>query len=257
MKEEVEQEMQQHLSNSNNHVTQSSYNEQDHSDGLQPKLPFDEMFNQVSSVMLNEQHADALKEIEALRQDNADLESEKNILVDERKGFINQLQELEDTLAQVSVLKDKLISQRDEEIIRLVKESEEAQSDLKSLEQSYDQAHKRYNKLRDTIEHYQQNEHVYVQEMQRARHKIQEEEKMYQTLKAHTEERFREAERQSQEAEKLARGAIMKLEMEKKKLLMANEALQLSYDQKVKENQEMNELCESLISKLAERDSIN
>ena len=32
----------------------------------------------------------------------------------------------------------------------------QAQSDIKSLEQSFDQAHKRYNKLRDTIEHYKQ-----------------------------------------------------------------------------------------------------
>ena len=41
------------------------------------------------------------------------------------------------------------------------------------------------------------------------------------------------AERQSQEAEKLARGAIMKLEMAQKKLLMANESLQASFEQKV------------------------
>ena len=39
--------------------------------------------------------------------------------------FSRQLEDLEDALGQASVLKDKQLSQRDHEILRLVKESEE------------------------------------------------------------------------------------------------------------------------------------
>jgi len=202
------------------------------------------------------------KEFECLRDENKRMKEELTQSQEELTKRREEdaiitvvLHDLEDAFSQLCVIKDKAMDDLQKDINRLSLENEEYQNDLQSLEQSFDQALKRYNKARDSINLYKNNETVLRQELQKAHQQIVEEQKMYDTLKQYTEERFSEAEQQAQEKERTLKGNITRLEMECKRLKMANDALQLSYERKVKDNKEMNELCENLISKLAERES--
>merc|ERR1712226_469579 len=202
------------------------------------------------------------KEFECLRDENKRMKEEFTNSQEELTKRREEdaiitvvLHDLEDAFSQLCVIKDKAMDDLQKDINRLSLENEEYQNDLQSLEQSFDQALKRYNKARDSINLYKNNETVLRQELQKAHQQIVEEQKMYDTLKQYTEERFSEAEQQAQEKERTLKGNITRLEMECKRLKMANDALQLSYERKVKDNKEMNELCENLISKLAERES--
>ncbi|XP_071947046.1 uncharacterized protein [Antedon mediterranea] len=132
----------------------------------------------------------------------------------------------------------------------LQREKEQALDDLASVENAFSDLHKRYEKLRNTIEGYKKNEEILKKCVSDYQTKVKKQENRYQTLKSHAEEKIEKANAEIDKVKKSYIAEITGLQAGMKREQMKSASQEKTIEQKTKENTELTNICDELIAKM-------
>ncbi|XP_022091714.1 transforming acidic coiled-coil-containing protein 3-like isoform X5 [Acanthaster planci] len=139
-----------------------------------------------------------------------------------------------------------------ESVASILKEKEQALEDLASVENAFSDLHRRYEKLKQTVESYKKNEEVLKKCVSDYQAKLKKQEQRYQTLKTHAEEKIEKANNQIDMVKKSYEGELSALQAAVKREIMKVESMEKTIEQKTKENAELTSICDELIVKIAD-----
>ncbi|XP_042316406.1 transforming acidic coiled-coil-containing protein 3 isoform X2 [Sceloporus undulatus] len=185
------------------------------------------------------------KQIEALewkmKHDKIYIESkEMGKIVAEFEGTITQV--MEESQIQKELAK--------QELQKVLDEKQQAISDLSSMEKSFSELFKRFEKQKEAIEGFQRNEEALKKCVEDYLARIKKEEQRYQALKAHAEEKLCQANEEIAQVRSKAQTEVVALQATLRKEQMRIQSLERSIEQKTKENDELTKICDDLISKM-------
>ncbi|KAH0624413.1 hypothetical protein JD844_031823 [Phrynosoma platyrhinos] len=152
--------------------------------------------------------------------------------------------EFEGTITQVMEESQSQKELAKKELQKVLDEKQQAISDLSSMEKSFSELFKRFEKQKEAIEGFQRK----CVEDYLAR--IKKEEQRYQALKAHAEEKLCQANEEIAQVRSKAKTEVVALQATLRKEQMRIQSLERSIEQKAKENDELTKICDDLISKM-------
>ncbi|KAK2490161.1 hypothetical protein MC885_013438 [Smutsia gigantea] len=143
------------------------------------------------------------------------------------------------------------------EMQKVLKEKDQLATDLSSMEKSFSDLFKRFEKQREAIEGYRvvggqaaQNEESLKKCVQDYIVRIEKEGQRYQALKAHAEEKLRLANEEIAQVRSKAQAEALAFQASLRKEQMRIHSLETAVEQKTKENDELTRICDDLISKM-------
>ncbi|XP_023363467.1 transforming acidic coiled-coil-containing protein 3 [Otolemur garnettii] len=136
------------------------------------------------------------------------------------------------------------------EIQKVLKEKEQLIADLNSMEKSFSDLFKRFEKQKEVIEGYRKNEESLKRCVEEYLVKIDKEGQRYQALKAQAEEKLKLANEEIAQVRSKAKAEALALQASLRKEQMRSHSLEKMVEQKTKENDELTRICDDLISKM-------
>ncbi|XP_037386420.1 transforming acidic coiled-coil-containing protein 3 [Talpa occidentalis] len=136
------------------------------------------------------------------------------------------------------------------EIQKVLKEKEQLAADLSSMEKSFSELFKRFEKQKEAIEGYRTNEASLKKCVEDSIARIQEEGQRYRALKAHAEEKLRLANEEIAQVRSKAHAEASAFQASLRREQMRVHSLEKTVEQKTKENEELTRICDDLISKM-------
>ncbi|XP_066575817.1 transforming acidic coiled-coil-containing protein 3 isoform X2 [Amia ocellicauda] len=193
----------------------------------------------------------------AIEQVHLKVQEKENIIADMQEKYeklrmdYNEVEKVvsgfEATAAQIMDQSQKQQDAAKLEIQKVMQEKQQVIMDLNSVEKSFSDLFKRFEKQKEVLEGYKKNEETLKKCAQDYLARIKKEEQRYQTLKAHAEEKMKLANEEiAQVRSKLkSEGASFHAQLCRQQLKI--QALEKNLEQKVKENEELTKLCDELI----------
>ncbi|XP_076794410.1 transforming acidic coiled-coil-containing protein 3 isoform X2 [Arvicanthis niloticus] len=178
-----------------------------------------------------------------LKSENADLTTkylEMGKIVDGFEKIVYK--SMEEAEKQKELAEDK--------IQKVLKERDQLYADLNSMEKSFSDLFKRFEKQKEVIEGYQKNEDSLKKCVEEYIVKIGEKDQRYQALKAHAEEKIRLANEEIAQVRSKAQAEALAFQASLRKAQMQIHSLEKTVEQKTKENDELTRICDDLISKM-------
>ncbi|XP_041133856.1 transforming acidic coiled-coil-containing protein 3 [Polyodon spathula] len=183
---------------------------------------------------------------------------EKEKVIDEWQDKYNKLRtdytimetivaEFETTIAQIVDDGQKQKEAAKAEIQKVSEEKQQVLLDLSSMETSFSDLFKRFDKQKEAIEGYRKNEETLKRCAQDYLARIKKEEQRYQTLKAHAEEKIGLANEEIAQVRTKSKAETAALQATLRREQMKIQSLERSLEQKAKENEELTKLCDELI----------
>ncbi|XP_066892942.1 transforming acidic coiled-coil-containing protein 3 isoform X2 [Kogia breviceps] len=136
------------------------------------------------------------------------------------------------------------------EIQKVLREKDQLTSDLHSMEKSFSDLFKRFEKQKDVIEGYRTNEESLKKCVEDYIGRIEKEGQRYQALKAHAEEKLQLANEEITQVRSKAQAEALALQAVLRKEQMRVHSLEKVVEQKARENDELTRICDDLISKM-------
>ncbi|XP_004847485.1 transforming acidic coiled-coil-containing protein 3 isoform X1 [Heterocephalus glaber] len=136
------------------------------------------------------------------------------------------------------------------EIQRVLRERDQLTADLNSMEKSFSDLFKRFEKQKEAIEGYQKNEESLKKCVEDYIARVEKEGQRYQALKAHAEEKLRLANEEIAQVRSKAQAEALAFQANLRKAQMQVQSLEKAVEQKTKENEELTRICDDLISKM-------
>nr|XP_060625273.1 transforming acidic coiled-coil-containing protein 3 isoform X1 [Anolis sagrei ordinatus]XP_060625274.1 transforming acidic coiled-coil-containing protein 3 isoform X1 [Anolis sagrei ordinatus]XP_060625276.1 transforming acidic coiled-coil-containing protein 3 isoform X1 [Anolis sagrei ordinatus]XP_060625277.1 transforming acidic coiled-coil-containing protein 3 isoform X1 [Anolis sagrei ordinatus] len=158
--------------------------------------------------------------------------------------------EFEGTITQVMEERESQKELSKKELQKVVDEKQQLVSDLNSMEKSFSELFKRFEKQKEAIEGFQRNEEALKKCVEEYLARIKKEEQRYQALKAHAEEKLCKANEEIAQVRSKAKTDVLALQATLRKEQMRVQSLEKSIEQKAKENEELTKICDDLISKM-------
>ncbi|XP_052055457.1 transforming acidic coiled-coil-containing protein 3 isoform X2 [Apodemus sylvaticus] len=138
----------------------------------------------------------------------------------------------------------------EDKIQKVLKERDQLNADLNSMEKSFSDLFKRFEKQKEVIEGYQKNEDSLKKCVEEYIVKIGKEGQRYQALKAHAEEKLKLANEEIAQVRSKAQAEALAFQASLRKAQMQIHSLEKTVEQKTKENDELTKICDDLISKM-------
>ncbi|XP_073430533.1 transforming acidic coiled-coil-containing protein 3 isoform X3 [Dendrobates tinctorius] len=158
--------------------------------------------------------------------------------------------EFESTITQMLEDSQRQKELSKQELHKVVEEKQQVQMDLNSMEKSFSELFKRFEKQKDVLEGYRKNEEALKKCVEDYLARIKKEEQRYQALKAHAEEKLNRANEEIAQVRSKAKGEATALQAALRKEQMKIQSLERSLEQKTKENDELTKICDDLILKM-------
>ncbi|KAL0596715.1 Transforming acidic coiled-coil-containing protein 3 [Plecturocebus cupreus] len=147
------------------------------------------------------------------------------------------------------VQKQKELAKAD--IQKVLKEKDQLTVDLNSMEKSFSDLFKRFEKQKEVIEGYRKNEESLKKCVEDYLVRITQAGQRYQALKAHAEEKLQLANEEIAQVRSKAQAEALALQASLRKEQMRVQSLERTVEEKTKENEELSRICDDLISKMA------
>lgn len=136
------------------------------------------------------------------------------------------------------------------EIQKILKEKDQLTADLSSMEKSFSDLFKRFEKQKDVIEGYRTNEESLKKCVEEYIVRVEKEGQRYQALKAQAEDKLRLANEEIAQVRSKAQAEAVAFQASLRKEQMRVHSLEKAVEQKTKENDELTRICDDLISKM-------
>lgn len=160
------------------------------------------------------------------------------------------MSEFEATIAQILADKQREKEMAQAEFTKVLQEKEQVSQDLNTMERSFSELFKRLDKYKEAIEGYKKNEEMLKKCAQDYLARIKKEEQRYQTLKVHAEQKIGLANEEIAEVRSKLKSEVSALQAQLRREQLKAQSLENSLDQKVKETEELTNLCDELIAKV-------
>ncbi|XP_025968528.2 transforming acidic coiled-coil-containing protein 3 isoform X3 [Dromaius novaehollandiae] len=190
------------------------------------------------------------KEVQEKQLETLEWKKKYDKLHMEYKEMGKIIAEFEGTITQMmeDAHKQKELSKK--EMQRMVEEKQQVISDLNSMEKSFSELFKRFEKQKEVLEGYRKNEEALKKCAEEYLARIKKEEQRYQALKAHAEEKLHQANEEIAQVRSRAKSETAALQASLRKEQMRIQSLERSLEQKTKENDELTKICDDLILKM-------
>lgn len=136
------------------------------------------------------------------------------------------------------------------EIRKVQEEKDQLSTDLSSMEKSFSDLFKRFEKQKEALEGYRTNEASLKKCVEDYIARVQKEGQRYQALKAHAEEKLRLANEEIAQVRSKAQAEALAFQASLRREQMRVQSLEKAVEQKTKENDELTRICDDLISKM-------
>ncbi|XP_067277642.1 transforming acidic coiled-coil-containing protein 3 isoform X2 [Pseudorasbora parva] len=136
------------------------------------------------------------------------------------------------------------------ELERVLQEKDQLSKDLTDLERSFSSVVKRLDRCKEVIEGFKKNEETLKQYAQNCMERLQKEEKRYQALKAHAEEKLDHANKAIAEIRTKQGAEMAALQMQLKREQLRVQSQEKDLEQKAKEVKDVTDLCDELLLKV-------
>ncbi|XP_031444132.1 transforming acidic coiled-coil-containing protein 3 isoform X3 [Phasianus colchicus] len=190
------------------------------------------------------------REVQEKELETLEWKKKYNKLHVEYKEMGKVVAEFEGTITQMMEDSQKQKEFSKKEIQRMVEEKQQVISDLNSMETSFSELFKRFEKQKEVLEGYRKNEEALKKCAEEYLARIKKEEQRYQALKAHAEEKLHQANEEIAQVRNKAKAEIAALQASLRKEQMRIQSLERSLEQKTKENDELTKICDDLILKM-------
>lgn len=184
----------------------------------------------------NKQMQEMAEQIKSLEKSNAEMRA----LTAEYEKAMQQL------MGDITETK----SSSDDKVQVLQREKDQALEDLSSVENAFSDLHKRYEKLKGTVQGYKKNEDILKKCVEDHQAQLKKQEQKYQTLKGHAEDKIRIANEEIDKMKKSYGAEISGLQASYKREQLKVASLERTVEEKTKENTELTNICDELISKV-------
>ncbi|KAK0143350.1 Transforming acidic coiled-coil-containing protein 3 [Merluccius polli] len=192
-------------------------------------------------------------------------------LYDDGQEMRKIISEFELTIANILADREKDRTVAQAKLNEAEKEKEQLSMDLNAMEISFSELFKRLEKYKGVLEGYKKNEEILKGCAQEYLARIKKEEQRYQTLKAHAEEKITNtgvmvrldnvcslylnvflirANEEIGEVRSKFKAEVSGLQAQLRREQLKSQSLEKNYDQKVKEAEELTNLCDELIAKV-------
>uniref|UniRef100_A0A8C3JUF8 Transforming acidic coiled-coil containing protein 3 n=1 Tax=Calidris pygmaea TaxID=425635 RepID=A0A8C3JUF8_9CHAR len=190
------------------------------------------------------------KEVEEKQLETQEWKKKYEKLHMEYKEMGKIVAEFESTITQMmeDAQKQKEFSMK--EMQRIMEEKQQVISDLNSIEKSFSELFKRFEKQKEVIEGYHKNEEALKKCAEEYLARIKKEEQRYQALKAHAEEKLQQANEEISQVRSKSTSEIAALQASLRKEQMRIQSLERTLEQKTKENDELTKICDDLILRM-------
>ncbi|XP_051941295.1 transforming acidic coiled-coil-containing protein 3 [Hippocampus zosterae] len=189
----------------------------------------------------------------------AKIQAEAKTKEDQMCAKYNQLQgdgqEMRKIIAEFELIIAKMMADQEKEreaslakLNEVLLEKEQVSSDLNAMERSLSDLFRRLEKYKEIVEGYKKNEETLKACAQDYLERIKKDEKRYQTLKAHAEEKISQANEEIAEVRSKNKAEMSALQVQLRREQMKVHSLEKNLEQKVKEAEELTKLCDELIS---------
>ncbi|KAK2091881.1 Transforming acidic coiled-coil-containing protein 3 [Saguinus oedipus] len=146
------------------------------------------------------------------------------------------------------VQKQKELAKAD--IQKVLKAKDQLTADLNSMEKSFSDLFKRFEK-QEVIEGCRKNEESLKKCVEHYLARITQAGQRYQALKAHAEEKLQLANEEIAQVRSKAQAEVLALQASLRKEQMRVQSLERTVEEKTKEKEELTRICDHLISKMA------
>ncbi|XP_058526340.1 transforming acidic coiled-coil-containing protein 3 isoform X2 [Ochotona princeps] len=136
------------------------------------------------------------------------------------------------------------------EVQKALKEKALLAADLSSMEKSFSDLFRRFEKQKEAIEGYHKNEEVLKKCVQDYLARIEKEAQRYQALKAQASEKLQLVNEELAQVRSKAQAEALAFQASLRKAQMQIESLEKAVEQKGRENEELTRICDDLISKM-------
>lgn len=136
------------------------------------------------------------------------------------------------------------------EVATMISEKNQAVEDLQNVEAAFADVHRKYERTKQVVEGFKKNEEQLKAYIEEYKNKLTRQDQKYQLLKEHAEEKLEEANKEIDNISRSQEAEVAKLTALLQKTEMKAKSLELTVDQKVKENEELTAICDELIAKV-------
>nr|XP_055025399.1 transforming acidic coiled-coil-containing protein 3 [Misgurnus anguillicaudatus]XP_055025400.1 transforming acidic coiled-coil-containing protein 3 [Misgurnus anguillicaudatus]XP_055025401.1 transforming acidic coiled-coil-containing protein 3 [Misgurnus anguillicaudatus] len=182
------------------------------------------------------------------RQQQLNAQIERLQLENQHMLFI--VSEFENTITQITDEHKQKEDLAKIELERVSLEKEQLAKDLNELERSFSSVVKRLDRCKEVIEGFKKNEDTLKQYAQNCMDRLQKEEKRYQALKAHAEEKLDHANKAIADVRTKTGAEVATLQVQLKREQLKVQSLEKDLEQKAKEVKDVTELCDELLLKV-------
>lgn len=205
--------------------------------------------------------------MDVLKYSQKDLDAVVNVMQQENLELRNKYEDLNTKYLEMGKIVDgfeKIVYKSMEEaekqkelaedkIQKILRERDQLTADLNSMEKSFSDLFKRFEKQKEVIEGYQKNEDSLKKCVEDYIVKIGKEGQRYQALKAHAEEKLKMANEEIAQVRSKAQAEALALQASLRKAQLQIQSLEKTVEQKTKENDELNRICDELIAKMEKK----
>merc|ERR1719348_1593254 len=170
--------------------------------------------------------------------------------MDSEKQMREVVAEYERTISELISDKEKEKSEMQVDVERMISEKNQAVEDLQNVESAFADVHRKYERTKQVVEGFKKNEEQLKTYIDEYKNKLSRQDQKYQLLKEHAEEKLEEANKEIDNISKSQEAEIAKLTATLKKTEMKAKSLEITVEQKVKENEELTAICDELIAKV-------
>ncbi|KAK6178123.1 hypothetical protein SNE40_012949 [Patella caerulea] len=160
--------------------------------------------------------------------------------------------EFEKTIAQLQAERQKSCLNSQQSLQDIMKERDQALEDLNSVETAFSDLHRRFEKAKGVVETFKKNEEALKKCVEEYQEKDKKSKAKLQALKQQAEEKLEQAHHDIEKVKKSTYTDIARLEAALKKCEIQIKGLEHSLEQKKKENEELTNICDELISKVGQ-----
>ncbi|KAM4626030.1 transforming acidic coiled-coil-containing protein 3 [Polymixia lowei] len=184
------------------------------------------------------------------KEKEAQMSSKYDKLYEDGQEMKKVISECERTIGKILADQEKERKMAQAKLNEALLEKEQVSADLNATERSFSELFKRLEKYKEIIEGYKKNEVSLKACAQDCLTRIKNEEKRYQTLKAHAEEKISRANEEIAEVKSKLKSEASALQAQLRMEQLKVQSLEKNLDQKAKEAEELTNLCDELINKV-------
>merc|ERR1711915_976241 len=153
------------------------------------------------------------------------------------------LKEYEKTISDLIAEKEGDKDRMEAEVANAISEKAQAVEDLHNVEAAFADVHRKYERTKQVVEGFKKNEEQLKKCVDEYKEKLSRQDQKYQLLKEHAEEKLEEANKEIDNISKSQEAEIAKLSAMLQKTEMKAKSLEITVEQKVKENEELTAIC--------------